>query len=187
MSRKFEFFLGRNFWKNNNITLCQKSPSFPLQQGSNSPTILEACKIIKCNVFSQCEIEFWGYFFYFMEFFGFSGKMVFSLCESALKNKIFALQFVTVPFHILKAFIYLRYWFQANISADMPTPQQCNNNHTVRTKISSIVEQILYIDVLNKDKLWHTLSFGDPATHHYLTSSQAVGNFWKQSNQSPRI
>ncbi len=75
--------------------------------------IFFGCAIAKTNsmqCFSQCEIEFWGYFFcYFMEFFGFSGKMVVFPMRSALKNKIFALRNGTVPFCIQKAFIYLRY------------------------------------------------------------------------------
>jgi hypothetical protein len=75
------------------------------------------------SIFCECESNIFLYsmflanaksnlgpfFGYFMEFFKFSGKMVVFLCESALENKIFALQNWTVPFRIRKAFVYLRY------------------------------------------------------------------------------
>ncbi len=69
------------------------------------------CNFLKIYVFSQRKIEFWGFSFGNLEwsFLDFLGKWWFFLCESALKNKICALQTGTVPFRIRKAFVYLNY------------------------------------------------------------------------------
>ncbi len=51
-----------------------------------------------------------GLFFAILwNFSDFLGKMWFFLCESALKNKNFAVRIWTLPFRIRKAFVYLRY------------------------------------------------------------------------------
>ncbi len=58
------------------------------------------------NFFSQCEIEFWSYFFWlFYESFGLSGKKVFLWISSI--NKVCPIRIGTVPFRIRKAlYIY---------------------------------------------------------------------------------
>jgi hypothetical protein len=57
---------------------CNNHDGSPNVQSTTVFFVNVKAKKFMFNVFSQCEIEFWGYFFgYFMEIFGFSGKMVF--------------------------------------------------------------------------------------------------------------
>ncbi len=69
-------------------------------------------KEFKCNVFSQCKIEFGANCLAILwNFSDFLEKYWFSLCESALENQLFAIGNGTVPFRIRKAFIHLRYYY----------------------------------------------------------------------------
>ncbi len=76
----------------------------------NNFCVCECEKKFKCNVFSQCEIEFCGYFLAILwNFSDFWEKWGFSYANWLWKIKIFALRIWTVPFRIRKAFVYLQY------------------------------------------------------------------------------